>query len=152
VRGFSQRQCEIRRRCRPGTHLSFAWMRFSSNLHPGLTGLERHKMYKPMEKAILLYRAIYKCAGEASVSRIGDSVARAEEYREIAERVRELDRRSRFREIKAELYDWAYRCDRIADDLKSLRPPPPEAASFESSNLASKEIFHCEIPHTADAR
>jgi hypothetical protein len=54
----------------------------------------------------------------ASVCRNDDDVAKAEEYREIAEGIRGLARRSRFREIKKELYDWAYRSDRIADNLK----------------------------------
>jgi hypothetical protein len=74
-----------------------------------------------MEKTVSLYRAISKHAEMALVCRNDDRVARAEEYREIAEGIRDLARRSRFREIKKELYDWAHRCDRIADNLKSQR-------------------------------
>jgi hypothetical protein len=37
----------------------------------------------------------------------------------IAERIRELARRSRFREIQKELFDRAYGYDRMADNLKS---------------------------------
>jgi hypothetical protein len=55
---------------------------------------------------------------------VDDRGARAEEYRNIAERIRELARRSRFREIKEELYDWAFRYDQIADFFKSAKIKP----------------------------
>jgi hypothetical protein len=93
--------------------VGFAWR---ASLHPAFpdsTDVDRRN---------LLYRAISKRAEAAPVSPNDSRVARAEGYREIAEGLRELARRSRFREIKKELYDWAYRCDRIADKLKSQRP------------------------------
>jgi hypothetical protein len=48
-----------------------------------------------------------------------DRRARAAEYREVAERIRELARRTRFLEIRKELFDLAFRYDRTADELKS---------------------------------
>ena len=50
---------------------------------------------------------------------VDDRRARAREYREMAERIRELARRAQFREIKQELYDLADRYDRTADHLVS---------------------------------
>jgi hypothetical protein len=81
--------------------------------------LKYRKQYEAVEQTISLYCSISKRAGMASVRRNDDRVARAEEYREIPKAVRDLARQSRFREIKKELYDWAYRCDRIANNLKS---------------------------------
>jgi hypothetical protein len=92
----------------------------SAQIHiPDWTNIERHNKYEAMEKTVSLHRTISKRAGMASAYRDKHCIARAEEYREIAEAIRELARRSRFREIKEELYDWAYRCDRTADNLRS---------------------------------
>jgi hypothetical protein len=55
----------------------------------------------------------------AMAAAVDDRRARAHEYREIAERIRELARRSQFRETKRQLYDWAHRYDQTADYLAS---------------------------------
>jgi hypothetical protein len=53
-----------------------------------------------------------------------DRVARAEEYREIAEGLRELARRARSLEIRRDLFNLGFRYDRLADQLKSEQSGP----------------------------
>ena len=66
-----------------------------------------------------------------------DRLARAAEYHIFAERIRGLARRSRFREIKEELYDWAFRYDQMADHLNSEKLAP----------VSKRSLFR--RPHTA---
>lgn len=70
-----------------------------------------------------------------------DRLARAEEYREIAEGIRELARRSRFHELTEQLYDLAYSYDRIADNLKLEK-----FGSVSRAPVAGSRVFRASDP------
>jgi hypothetical protein len=66
-----------------------------------------------------------------SMSRV--DTAKAEEYRMIAEQIREVARRSRYLDIKKRLYDRAYRDDRRADLLKQQHVEPAQGERITGS-------------------